>query len=111
MHPTTKRSFLTIAAGSTYAVPEYASSQLDGRIETTSGTIQIRLVRDRDFAESKCVNTVPGTLHENLLTVLIEDLKSKNSLAPSKEVAMAITNMEQARHWLEERDRQALLPL
>lgn len=47
-----------------------------------------------------------GVCHEGILVAMIEDLKYKNSLVPSKETAMSITNLQQALLWMEEREYQ-----
>ena len=51
---------------------------------------------------------VPGIVYEALLGVMVEDLKYKNELVPSRETAIAITKLEEAALWLAKRsaDRQ-----
>ena len=44
-----------------------------------------------------------GTLHEHLLSAMIADLKFKHQLVPSKERAVAITKLEEARMCMQER--------
>ncbi|MES2810027.1 MAG: hypothetical protein V4619_15455 [Bacteroidota bacterium] len=100
----TKRSFLTIVAGHAYAVPVYEIKEGVGIVET-GDTMAINLVRGSKISGENKSEPVPGTLHEHLVTVMIEDLKIKNAEFPSKETACAITNLEQARHWMEEREK------
>lgn len=47
-----------------------------------------------------------GVMHESLLVAMIADLKHKSTIVPSRETALAITNLEQALHWMEEREYQ-----
>jgi hypothetical protein len=99
-----KRSFLTISAGHKYAVPEYQIIEGEG-IKETGNTYQFQFVRGSKITDENKQLPLPGTLHEHLITVMIEDLKIKHTEFPSKETAMAITNLEQARHWMEEREK------
>lgn len=100
----TKRAFKTIIPGHHYQVPEYEVKPGSG-IQETGSVIEIRIVRGSKVEGENTIAPVPGTLHEHLVTVMIEDLKVKNAEFPSKETACAITNLEQARQWLEERER------
>lgn len=45
-----------------------------------------------------------GTLHEHIISVLIHDLKFKNQLVPARETSMTIEKLQEALHWM--RDRQ-----
>ena len=102
---TNKRAFKTLLPGHEYAVPIY--QVIDGQgIQEISGEQQtIRFVRGSKVENENKSKPVPGTLHEHLVTVMIEDLKLKHAEFPSKETACAITNLEQARHWMEEREK------
>lgn len=98
-----KRSFDIIEEGTTYYVPSYKVVEGKG-IEVVPGKpILIQFVRGSRLKE-EAVDPRGGTLHEHLLSMMIYDLKYKNSLVPSRETATAITNLEQALHWLEERE-------
>lgn len=46
-----------------------------------------------------------GTTNEEVISVLIDRLQFLNDKFPCKENAMAITNLQQARMWLEERTK------
>ncbi len=46
---------------------------------------------------------VDGILHEQLLGMMIEDLKYKSNLVPSRETSIVITKLEEALMWLEKR--------
>ena len=46
-----------------------------------------------------------GILHEQLLAMIVEDLKYKSTLVPSRETAVAITKLQEALFWLEEREK------
>jgi len=48
---------------------------------------------------------VNGILHEQLLAMMIEDLRYKTTLVPSRETANVITKLQEALFWLEERQR------
>lgn len=100
---TNKRAFKTIELGTQYQIPVY--KVVDGKgIEETGDLLSINFVRgsklkDEDVAKRE------GILHEHLLSVMIEDLKYKSSLFPSRETSIVITKLEEARHWLEERQK------
>lgn len=49
-----------------------------------------------------------GTTNEELLLILIDRLQSGNAKVPSRETAVAITNIEQALMWLEKRTKDRL---
>lgn len=103
----TKRGFNTVELGTHYELPVY--EVIDGKgIQETGAVLTINFVRGSKLKDED-VEKREGTLHEHLLSAMIHDLKFKNSLLPSRETATAITNLEQALHWLEEREhaRQA----
>lgn len=101
---TNKRAFNTVLAGHHYQVPQYKIVTGSG-IEETGQTIDLTFVRGSKVEEENKTAPMEGTLHEHLVSVMIEDLKLKHTEFPSKETAMAITNLEQARHWMEEREK------
>ena len=49
-----------------------------------------------------------GTTNEEVLAVIIDRLQSGNLKVPSRETAVAITNLEQALMWLEKRTKDRL---
>lgn len=97
-----KRAFKTVEQGTHYELPVY--KVVDGKgIEETSETHAIRFVRGSKVLEEN-VEKREGTLHEHLLSCMIEDLKFKNTLVPSRETALVITHLQEAQHWLEKRE-------
>lgn len=108
-----KRNFITVEQGTTYDLPKYRV--IDGKgIETinTSNDINdedryqtITFVRGDKTDNGKIVPRVDGILHEQLLAMMIADLQYKNGLIPSKETACAITKLQEALMWIEERQR------
>lgn len=101
---TNKRAFKTVVLGHHYEVPEYKIVESVG-ITETGNTLPLIIVRGSKVIEENINSPKLGSLHEHYLTAMIEDLKFKHSEFPSKETACAITNLEQARHWLEEREK------
>jgi hypothetical protein len=99
-----KRAFTTLVSGHHYEVPVYQIEPGKG-ITPNGDYIAIQFVRGSKIENENRVPALEGTLHEHLVTVMIEDLKVKHAEYPSKETAMAITNLEQARHWMEEREK------
>lgn len=97
-----KRAFKTVEQGTHYELPIY--KVVDGKgIEETGETHAIKFVRGSKVKEEE-VEKREGTLHEHLLSVMIEDLKYKNGLVPSRETSLVITHLQEAQHWLEERE-------
>lgn len=105
-----KREFTVIEEGHKYSLPIY---EIDGelkRVEDTGmpndpfQTQIISLVRGSTDEDEGIVNR-KGTLHEHLLSMMIHDLKYKNSLVPSRESSLVITKLQEALHWMEERQR------
>jgi hypothetical protein len=99
-----KRAFKTVIPAHHYQVPVYKIEPGKG-IEPNGDMVDIHFVRGSKIIEENREPAVNGTLHEHLVTVMIEDLKIKHAEYPSKETACAITNLEQARHWMEEREK------
>lgn len=96
-----KRAFNTVELGTHYELPVYRV--VDGKgIEETGGVYHLKFVRGSKLAEEE-VEKREGTLHEHLLSAMITDLKYKNTLVPGREGSIAITKLEEALHWLEER--------
>lgn len=98
-----KRNFETIEQGTEYNLPIYKVTDGVG-IELTGDFQTIKFVRGSKLKDEE-VEKREGTLHEHLLSMMIEDLKYKNTLVPSRESALVITKLEEARMWMEERQR------
>lgn len=98
---TNKRAFQTVEQGTHYELPIYEVIDGQGIVETGE-THPIKFVRGSKLKDEE-VEKREGTLHEHLLSVMIEDLKYKSSLVPSRETAIVITKLQEAQHWLEER--------
>ena len=106
-----KRAFNTVIAGHHYELPIYRIEEGKGIVET--GEVQhIQFVRGSKVAgDPKTPQIVQdhgpleGTLHEHLISMMIEDLKLKNAEVPSREGALVITHLEIARNFMEERQR------
>ena len=100
-----KRLFTTVEQGTTYQLPIWTVVDGKGIQEVPNVTQVIRFVRGSKIKDED-VEKVDGILHETLLSMMIEDLKFKNSLVPSRESATAITKLQEALHWMEERQRE-----
>lgn len=96
-----KRNFDIIEDGVEYALPAYRVEDGKGIVETGE-TVNIKFVRGSKLKDED-VEKKEGTLHEHLLSAIIHDLKFKNNLVPSRESALVITKLEEARMWMEER--------
>lgn len=93
-----KDSFEIIEEGTIYGLPVY--EVIDGKgIEDTGGKVIVEFVRGSKLKDED-VEKREGTLHEHLLSMMIHDLKYKNSLVPSREGALVITKLEEAYLWL-----------
>lgn len=106
-----KRAFNTVVTGHCYELPIYKIVEGIG-IKETGESLTIKFVRgSKKEADSNTPNIVKehgpleGTLHEHLLSVMIEDMKLKNGEVPSREGAIVITHLEIARSFMEERQR------
>lgn len=98
-----KRNFNIIEDGVAYALPAYKVEDGKGIVETGESVV-INFVRGSKLKDED-VEKREGTLHEHLLSAMIHDLKFKNNLVPSREGALVITKLEEARMWMEERQR------
>lgn len=65
----------------------------------------ITFVRGDKTDNGTIIPRVDGILHEQLLAMMIEDMKYKNSLVPDRNTNIAITHLEDALFRLEERAR------
>lgn len=96
-----KNEFEIIVEGTEYSVPEY--KVIDGvGLKATGNNLPVKFVRGSK-QKSDEVEPKQGTLHEHLLSVMIHDLKFKNSLVPSREGSLAITKLEEAYLWMVQR--------
>ncbi len=90
--------------GTAYNLDEF--EVVDGKgIQPTGNTVHLVFVRGDKEDNGVKIPRVSGILHESLLTAMIEDLKYKNGLVPSREGALALTKLQEALHWMEERQR------
>lgn len=98
-----KRIFNIIEKATEYDLPNY--HVIDGKgIEPDGSYTKIVFVRGSKLAEEN-VEKKTGVLHETLLAMAIEDLTEKSKLVPSRETSLAITKLQEALFWLEERHR------
>lgn len=65
----------------------------------------ITFVRGDKTDNGTIIPRVDGILHEQLLAMMINDLQYKSKLVPSRETSIAITKLQEALMWLEERQR------
>lgn len=110
-----KRNFITVEPGTTYRLPKYQITDngleeailvesMEDSINISKNFLDISFVRgDKN---NRDVPRVDGIVHEQLLAMMISDLQYKNTLVPSKETACAITKLQEALMWLEERTKQ-----
>ncbi len=96
-----KENFLTIEEGTHYQLPCY--QVIDGKgIERVASFVDLKFVRGSKLKDEE-VERREGTLHEHVLSVIISDLKYKNTLVPNREGSLVITKIEEALHWLRQR--------
>lgn len=101
---TNKRAFNTVEPGFLYELPIYKIVEGKG-IEETGEVLHLHFVRGSKLCDENQNTPKDGTLHEHVLSAMIEDLKFKNKEVPSRETAIVITKLEEARLWMEERQR------
>jgi len=93
-----KDDFETVEQGTHYELPTY--KVIDGvGIDKTGDSLPLKFVRGSKLKDED-VEKREGVLHETLLAAMIEDLKFKNSLVPSREGSLVITKLEEAQQWL-----------
>lgn len=102
-----KEDFEILTEGCRYSLPVYEVVDGKGIQRIPGQKVMIPFVRGSKLADEE-VERQEGTLHEHLLATMIHDLKFKNGLVPSREGALVITKLEEAQHWLRQRqvDRQ-----
>lgn len=98
-----KRIFATDELGTRYALPIWTVEEGKGIVKTDK-ELEIVFVRGSKAGEG--IEKVDGILHETLLSMMISDLKYKNTLVPSRESSVAIRKLQEALHWMEERQRE-----
>lgn len=99
-----KRLFETVEQGTHYELPTW--KVVDGiGIEKTGKSLPLKFVRGSKLKEED-VEKREGILHETLLSAIIEDLKFKNSIVPSRETSVVITKLQEGLMWMEERQKQ-----
>lgn len=94
-----KDGFDIIEEGTIYRVPVYEVVDGEGIKQIPGESMPIEFVRGSKL-KGEDVEKREGTLHEHLLSMMIHDLKYKNSLVPSREGALVITKLEEAYLWL-----------
>ncbi len=99
-----KRNYETLEKGCSYQLPMWKVEEGKGIVETGQ-KLQVHFVRGSKLAD-EIVEKKEGVLHETLLAMFIDDLKFKSSLVPSRETTLALTKLEEALHWMEERQRE-----
>lgn len=106
--------------GTSYSIPKYQVQdgkgivclvdreldELRGTTPSTDQFVDILFVRGDKTDNGTVIPRVDGILHEQLLGMMIEDLKYKNNLVPSRESSLVITKLQEALFWLEERQNQ-----
>ena len=108
-----KREFKTIKKGDTYKLPKWkhvhndvfecldVCSESEGVFpDSCYLTIQFP---GFDYEENN--KTVPGTIgvfHDAILSMLIEDIKYRNKIMPSREGSLIVTKLQEALMWFEE---------
>ena len=97
-----KDSFNTLEEGTQYELPVYEVIDGEGIKEVEGPGQLINFVRGSKL-KGEDVPRREGTLHEHLLSMLIADLKFKNDLVPSREGSLAITKLQEAYHWILQR--------
>lgn len=96
-----KEHFDIIEDGCTYSLPIYRVEDGTGIVETGDAQV-IRFVRGSKLKDEE-VEKREGTLHDNLIAVLIYDLQFKNNLVPSRETGLVITKLQEALGWIRQR--------
>lgn len=96
-----KDDFEIIEEGHEYELPVYEVVEGKG-LQQVDGVHTVQFVRGSKDPNDKDSKRV-GTLHEHLLAMMISDLQYKNSEVPSRETNLAITNLQQAYHWMVQR--------
>ena len=94
------REFEIVKEGAVYVTPLYMVK--DTALKEI-GSFQIKFVRGK--GPDGTLVPEEGILSEHLISVLIHDLKHKNTVVPSRETSVAITKLQEALFWLEERQR------
>lgn len=101
MHIELKEHFETVEQGTHYRLPKYRV--VDGKgIEETGDFIDLMFLRGSKLKGEE-VEKRERTLHEHILSVMIEDLQYKNKLVPSRESNFVITHLQDALNWLRQR--------
>lgn len=98
-----KREFETVEQGTEYNLHMYEIVDAVG-LQRTDNVQTIKFVRGSKLKDEE-VEKREGIIHENLLAMMIEDLKYKNGLVGSREGSIVITKLEEALFWMEERQR------
>ena len=95
-----KEDFKIVEEGATYTLPRYIVAE-NGLKELDTDFL-INFVRGSKLKDED-VPKREGIRHQNLLAMMIHDLKFKNNLVPSKEGSLVITKLEEALDWLRQK--------
>lgn len=87
--------------GTHYQLPVYEVIPGTGIVKV-GGHLNVHFVRGSKNKEDQ-IEGKTGTMHEHLLAMMIYDLQYKNKLVPSREGALVITKLQEALHWLRQR--------
>ena len=98
-----KREFTVIKEGTTYSLPMYKISDQGLELVNQKSNLVTFVRGSKDVHDN--IERQDGVLHETIIAMLIHDLQYKNELVPSRETSLAITQLQTALFWLEERAR------
>lgn len=96
--------FETKLKGVHYKLPDYRVVEGEGLVKLDTSQ-DIFFVRGSKIA-GEVVPSFDGILHETLLAMMIEDLKYKHKLVPSKETAKTIDCLEEALNIQQQRQQR-----
>lgn len=96
-----KKTFTKLIEGTRYSLPHYEVT--DEGLKQTENEHVLQFVRGSQLGEG--IEKQEGILIEALLAMLISDLRYKSTLVPSRQTAIAITKLEEAAMWLENRSK------
>ncbi|MBN4061680.1 hypothetical protein JYU20_00600 [Bacteroidales bacterium AH-315-I05] len=90
----------TLTPGHKYELNNFESGPINAQV------IQfIEKEQNPDAPEGSCITVNDGTTNEEVLEMLIDRCKYLNESLPSRETSIAITKMQEALLWLNERTR------
>lgn len=72
------------------------------------GGAQVLQFLKKEQRDGEFVITASGTTNEELIDVLLDRIRALNATVPCRENSLAITKLEEARHWLDARTRNRM---